>query len=120
MAKKKYSEKYLEKKLREEVKKLGGLALKFQSQSYTGMPDRLILMPDGKAYWAEIKTTGEELEPEQKTRKKMLEKMGFKVFVIDDRESLENCLRVLGDYCNHIKMVDALGQMMGLERKYEI
>ena len=54
------NEKLLEKKLREEVKKLGGLALKFTSSTYTGMPDRIVLMPKGKVYFVELKTTGQK------------------------------------------------------------
>jgi len=98
MKKKKYSEKYLEKKLREEVKKLGGLALKFQSQSYTGMPDRLIILDGMGVMWAEIKSTGKKQTPEQKARARMLESMGHLVFVIDNLESLEGLLSKIKEY----------------------
>ena len=41
-------EKTIEKKLTTAVKKAGGIAPKFVSPSFAGMPDRLILLPDGK------------------------------------------------------------------------
>ena len=41
-------EKTIEKCLVDEVKKQGGLALKLVSPGMNGLPDRLILMPNGK------------------------------------------------------------------------
>lgn len=41
-------EKEIEKKLTLEVKKRGGLAVKFVSPGFDGMPDRIVLMPEGK------------------------------------------------------------------------
>lgn len=86
------SEKLLERKLREAVKLKGGIALKFFSYTFTGLPDRIILMPQGRCYFAELKTTGKKLEPRQKVVKTFLEKLNFTVFVIDDEASLLNCL----------------------------
>lgn len=83
------SEKYLEKKLKEGIKKKGGLALKFSSEEYTGMPDRLILMPNGKTYWVEVKSSNKDLRKEQKVRCEMLRKMGYKVFVVKSMETLD-------------------------------
>lgn len=39
-------EKQIENKLTRSVKKAGGIALKFVSPSFAGMPDRLVLLPD--------------------------------------------------------------------------
>ncbi|MGB4633492.1 MAG: VRR-NUC domain-containing protein, partial [Bacillota bacterium] len=41
-------EKQLEQKLVKAVKNVGGLALKFVSPGYDGVPDRLLLFPGGK------------------------------------------------------------------------
>ena len=41
-------EKEIEQKLVTEVRRCGGMALKFVSPSYSGMPDRLLLFPDEK------------------------------------------------------------------------
>ena len=38
----------VERHLREEAKKRKGMALKFVSPGMNGVPDRIVLMPDGK------------------------------------------------------------------------
>jgi hypothetical protein len=78
------SEKLIEKKLREEVSELGGLALKFASPYFTGMPDRIVLMPGARVYFPELKSKGKKQSSRQKFVKKQLEQMGFDVDVIDD------------------------------------
>lgn len=78
----------LEKKLVERVKELGGEALKFVSPGNAGVPDRIILMRSGRIYFAEVKAPGECLRPLQRRRKKQLEQLGFKVFVVDSMKSL--------------------------------
>ena len=50
-------EKTIEKKLTTAVKKAGGIAPKFVSPSFAGMPDRLILLPDGKFAFAAKSTS---------------------------------------------------------------
>lgn len=82
------SEKLLERKLSHQIKKRGGLAIKLNSFSYTGLPDRLILVPFGKVFFAEIKTTGKTPSHRQLLVMKILRAMGFKCYVIDDFESL--------------------------------
>ena len=88
------NEKLLEKKLREEVKKLGGLALKFGTIYYTGMPDRIILMPGGKANFVELKSTGKKPTTLQVKSLEMLSDLDFKTVVIDSLESLDQFLKV--------------------------
>ena len=81
-------EKLIERKLRDMVRQHGGLALKFTSPGFDGVPDRLLLFPGGKAAFAEIKTTGQKPRPLQMSRKRQLESLGFKVFVIDRPERI--------------------------------
>lgn len=85
-------EKEIERKLRESVGRSGGLALKFTSPGYAGVPDRLLLFPSGKASFAEIKTTGRRLRPLQVIRKRQLEEMGFRVFVIDNPDQIRGVI----------------------------
>ena len=89
------NEKLLEKKLREEVKKLGGLALKFASASYTGMPDRIVLMKGGNVHFVELKSTGRKQTDRQLVVSKMLMKYGFEVTIIDSQDGLNNFLNSL-------------------------
>lgn len=77
----------MEKRLVREIEKLGGEALKFNSTK-SGMPDRLILTPKGRAYFVEMKKPGEKPRPLQLKRKKDLEILGFQVKVIDSIEQI--------------------------------
>lgn len=83
------NEKLIEKKLREAVAKMGGLAMKFYSAYNTGVPDRLVLMPGGKVSFVELKTTGKKPTKLQSACHAKLRKLGFEVFVIDTQEGLD-------------------------------
>ena len=48
-------EKTIEAKLVKAVKSMGGLAPKFVSPGFDGVPDRLVLLPDGKIAFVELK-----------------------------------------------------------------
>lgn len=87
-----YSEKYVEQKLVTETKKMGGLAVKFVSPGLDGVPDRLILFPGGKVAFAELKAPGKKLRPLQEKRKRTLEGLGFRVYVIDNVEKIGGIL----------------------------
>lgn len=89
------NEKLIEKKLREKVKKLGGLAIKFFVLSFTGFPDRIVLMPGAKIWFVELKSTGKKLKPRQEIVIAWLKKLGFSVWVIDTEELLQNFLKQL-------------------------
>lgn len=89
------SEKVLEKKLKSEVEKLGGLALKFSSSFNTGYPDRVVLFPGGKTYWVELKSTGKKPTKLQVHRMKELTRLEHLCFVIDDEQSLQTFLNFL-------------------------
>jgi 2-keto-3-deoxy-galactonokinase len=93
--KEKAGEKALEAKLRKAVEARGGMALKLLSQFHRGLPDRLILMPGGHTYFAEIKTTGKKPTRLQKHCHALLRKLGFQVFVIDSTDSLETALALM-------------------------
>lgn len=88
-----YSEKYLERKLVERIKAHGGLCLKFASVTEAGYPDRLCLMPHGRALWVELKTTGRKPTKLQEIRHQELRERGFAVYVVDDMITLEQAVR---------------------------
>ncbi|WJY27461.1 VRR-NUC domain-containing protein [Sporosarcina trichiuri] len=81
-------EKELERKFVEMVKAEGGLALKFTSPNMAGVPDRIVLLPDGVFFFAELKRPGQKLRPLQLKRKEQLEQLGFRVAVVDSVESV--------------------------------
>ena len=81
-------EKTIEHKLVVTVKKHGGIAVKFVSPNYDGMPDRLGLLPDGVCAFVEVKAPNKKPRPLQKARHKMLKRLGFKVYVLDAAEQI--------------------------------
>lgn len=90
------SEKKLEPDLRKAVEAKKGLCIKLLTFHFTGLPDRLILLPGGRMFFAETKSTGDSIHTRKSKRqpyvKKQLEALGFKVYIIDSKESLKNCL----------------------------
>lgn len=85
-------EKQIENKLTRSVKKAGGIALKFVSPGFAGIPDRLVLLPDGMCAFVELKAPGKHTRPLQTVRHRMLQKLGFKVYVIDSVEQIEGVI----------------------------
>lgn len=76
-------EKTIEQKLVQEVKLRGGICPKFTSPGMDGMPDRLVLFPDGKIGFVEVKAPGKKPRPLQVKRHQQLRRLGFKVYVLD-------------------------------------
>lgn len=74
----------------------GGRVIKLNSASMNGLPDRMVLMPEGRIYFAELKAPGKKPRPLQKAVHSMLKNMGFNVFVIDTKEKV-------GEFINAIQ-----------------
>lgn len=85
-------EKYIEDLLVSEVKHRGGLALKLYSTSYIGLPDRLVLIAFGHIGFVEVKAPHKKPRPIQLKRHEELKKLGFKVYVLDDKSQIEEIL----------------------------
>lgn len=85
-------EKDIERKLVMKVKKKGGLALKFVSHSMNGLPDRLILMEGGILFFIELKDKGMKPRALQLKRMEQLRKLGFKVYVVDDENMIDEVI----------------------------
>ena len=86
-------EKTLERKLVDEVKAMGGIAPKFVSPGFDGMPDRIVLLPSGRIAFVEVKRHGEKPRPLQEARHGMLRRLGFQVFVLDDARQIGEIIR---------------------------
>jgi hypothetical protein len=78
------SEKYFERKLKESIKKKGGLCIKLLSIHHLGLPDRMCLLPGGIIFFCEIKSTGFEPSPIQKFVAKQLTGLGFNYYIVDN------------------------------------
>lgn len=86
----------IERQLSMTVKKMGGMAVKFVSPGLDGVPDRIVILPDRKMAFVELKAPGKKLRPLQEKRKRQLEALGFLVYVID---SVEQIGGVLDEIC---------------------
>ena len=85
-------ESIIEKKLVDEAKKRGGLALKFTSLGFDGVPDRIVLFPKGKMAFIELKASGKTMRPLQIKVKKRLAQLDFRVYCIDNKEMIGGIL----------------------------
>jgi len=81
-------EREIERRLKNEVEKAGGLCLKFTSPGFDGVPDRIILFPKGKITFIELKAPGEKPRPLQTARIEKLRDYGFRVEVLDSKEEI--------------------------------
>jgi VRR-NUC domain. len=81
-------EREIERRLKNEVEKAGGLCLKFTSPGFDGVPDRIILLPKGKITFIELKAPGEKPRPLQTARIEKLRDYGFRVEVLDSKEEI--------------------------------
>lgn len=81
-------EQALEQKFVKAVKAKGGLALKFVSPNYAGVPDRLILIAYGHIGFVEVKAPNQKPRKLQETRIRKLKQMGFKVYVLDHESQI--------------------------------
>lgn len=86
----------IERYLVTKVRLSGGRVIKLNSASMNGLPDRMVLMPGGKIYFAELKAPGKKPRALQKAVHSMLIDMGFNVFVIDSKEKV-------GEFINGIQ-----------------
>lgn len=81
-------EKTIEKKLIKAVKSRGGLALKFVSPGFDGVPDRLILLALGKLAFVEVKAPNKKPRKLQILRHNQIRALGFKVYVLDNENDI--------------------------------
>lgn len=86
------SEKLLERKLRVKVEELGGYCWKLPAIHISGIPDRICLLPGGRVFFAEIKTTKEAARKLQLLWHRKLKELGFAVYVIDTSEQIEDLI----------------------------
>ena len=82
----------IEKKLIAVVKNMGGICPKWVSPGFDGMPDRIVLLPKGRIGFVEVKAPGEKPRPLQIARHQLLQRLGFRVFVLDDPQQIGGIL----------------------------
>ena len=95
-------EKDIEEKLLKMVKRHGGLCLKWVCPGWSGVPDRLILLPGGRVIFAETKRPkGGRLSRLQKWWRERLQGLGFLAVVVWDEENIKTLELVILDLLGH-------------------
>ena len=85
-------ERTIEQKFAARVKAMGGIAPKFTSPGFDGMPDRLVLLPGGRMGFVELKAPGKKPRALQLARHRLLRRLGFKVYVIVEIDQIDSLL----------------------------
>lgn len=84
-------EKDIEKKLIRMVESHGGLCLKWVCPGWTGVPDRIILLPGGRVIFAELKRPkGGRLSELQRWWHTKLQYLGFLAWIVWDERGIKN------------------------------
>lgn len=90
-----FMEKDIEQYLVSKIKSLGGRAFKFTSPGQRGVPDRIVVLPDGRIYFVELKDEGEELRPLQQKVIDDLHKLRCHTKVIDSKEAVDGWVKTI-------------------------
>lgn len=68
----------------------GGVAIKLVPTFFTGLPDRLLLLPGGRAFFVELKKPkGGVVSPIQKRVHRMLATLGFPVHILSSKDEVD-------------------------------
>lgn len=82
-------EKAVERRLVAEVKSLGGRAYKWESPGNNGVPDRIVVLPQGRVYFIETKRPkGGKAEALQELQHQRLRELGATVYLIKTIEQV--------------------------------
>lgn len=85
-------EREVEKALVHQVRKAGGIAPKLTSPATAGMPDRLIILPQGKVCFVEVKAPGKKPRPLQVRQMARLTNLGCMVRTLDHPNQIQELI----------------------------
>ena len=85
----------IEQSLRLKLQKIGCLFYKWVSPGNNGVPDRIVITPDGSVIFVELKTSRGNLSPDQHVQIRRLTKNHARVVVIYGKQDADNFVREL-------------------------
>lgn len=85
-------EKTIEQKLVRAVKARGGICPKWVSPGFDGVPDRLVFLPGRHFGLVEVKAPGGKPGALQASRHGLLERLGFRTYILDGIEQIGGIL----------------------------
>ena len=83
----------IKKSLRLKLKQIGCLFYKWVSPGNNGVPDRIVITPDGSVIFVELKTSRGNLSPDQHVQIRRLAKNHARVVVIYGKQDADNFVR---------------------------
>ena len=87
------NEKDTEAFLRDEVKARGGRSYKWVSPGCSGVPDRIVILPNGRVFFVELKSEGKTSSAQQRKRQAELRALGCTVYAdIDTKAKVSELL----------------------------
>ncbi len=89
----------IEAYLKQQVKKAGGIAFKFVSPGYSGVTDRIVLIPGGTVVFVEVKAEKGSLTALQVSFGRLLEYYKAEYAVVKSREDID---RLIEKYFWHL------------------
>ena len=78
----------LERILVEQIRKAGGKAYKWISPGNDGVPDRIVILQEGKVFFVELKADDGRLSAQQKIQIARMRKLGADVMVVKGIDGL--------------------------------
>ncbi len=85
----------IEQSLRLKLQKIGCLFYKWVSPGNNGVPDRIVITPDGSVIFVELKTSRGNLSPDQHVQIRRLTKNHARVVVSHGKQDADNFVREL-------------------------
>lgn len=85
----------IEKYLKSEVERRGGMCVKFPPLFFAGFPDRIVLLPGELIVFVELKAPGEKPSALQSRVHAKLQRLGFLVWVADSKERVDLLVEML-------------------------
>jgi len=89
-------EKTIEQRLVAKARQAGGLAVKWTSPGFAGVPDRIVFLPGGRIILVELKAPGQKATVLQDRVHEILRDLGADVRVIDSKEQVDGIFTETG------------------------
>lgn len=106
-------ERYLTKRIKGE----GGLALKLEVKGQTGLPDRLVILPDGLVAFVEVKQRSGVLSKKQKLTIERLRKLGHVAEIVWSYEDVDMVVGLLKSLRQQSRLAPRIAELYAKKKE---